>query len=255
MTMDPASIARQFHEDGFAIARDIFSKEDLVRMEQELDRFVRDIGPTLTDGEIYYEDQPSKPVKSIYHLNKHSEFFKNLMTDARLNRIVRAIFPEGDLLQFAVSYFAKQAGSGSVTPAHQDNAFQNLIPPEDLVLTIAIDESMPENGPLTVQKGSHKLGRLPHRPSGVKGFSQMLITPVDTVKYPEVQICMKPGDICMHQTNTIHRSDGNPSKHSRRQIGISYRTTRAKRDEEGWKKYQADLKKLHEQHPTETTAR
>lgn len=246
--MNPQSIARQFHEDGFAIVRNVFQPEDIRHMEAELERYVREIGPTLQAGEIYYEDTPSKPVKSIYHLNKRSAFFHELMNDHRLVDIIRAIFPEGNLLKFAVSYFGKQAGSGSVTPAHQDNAFQNLMPPEDLVLTIAIDESTPENGPLTVQKGSHKLGRLPHRPSGVMGFSQMLIEPVDTVKYPEVAICMKPGDICMHQTNTIHRSEGNPSKRSRRQVGISYRTDRAKRDEEGWKKYQDEIKKLHEQH-------
>jgi ectoine hydroxylase-related dioxygenase (phytanoyl-CoA dioxygenase family) len=78
------------------------------------------------------------------------------------------------------------------------------------------------------------------------GFSQTLINPVDTIQYPEVQLCMKPGDICLHNTNTIHRSDPNKTDKSRRQLGIIYRSSRAKRDEVGWAKYQAELKKLHD---------
>ena len=80
-----------------------------------------------------------------------------------------------------------------------------------LFCTIAVDESTPENGALTVQSGSHKIGRLPHCASGVMGFSQTLIEPVSVDDYPEVQLCMQPGDICLHHTNTIHYSGANNS--------------------------------------------
>jgi len=245
--MDRNIIARQFHEDGCAIVRGVFSRDEIAEIERQLAKLIRDVVSKLEPGKVYYEDAPGKPIKSIFGLEKFSEFFRGLMADERLLLIMRAIFPDGEVVQVGASLFAKAARAGSVTPAHQDNAFQNLDPAEDLICTIAIDESIPENGALIVQKGSHKLGLLPHRPSGVMGFSQTLVSPVEAQKFPEVQLCMKPGDICLHHTNAIHRSGPNTTTKSRRQLAIGYRSSRAKRDEAGWARYQAELKKLHEQ--------
>ncbi len=248
--MNQKTIAREFNENGYAIAQRVFSADEIAAMESELARVIRDDAPSMKAGDIYYEDGPERAIKSMFRLNEHSELFKKLMFDRRLLELMKAIFPKGDILPTSTSFFGKAAHAGSVTPAHQDNAFQNLQPPDVLICTIAIDESTPENGALTVQKGSHKLGVLPHRPSGVMGFSQTLIEPLDTKQYPEVQLCMKPGDICLHHTNVIHRSGANTTGKSRRQLGIQYRSSLAQRDEVGWARYQAELKKLHEGHAT-----
>jgi phytanoyl-CoA hydroxylase len=245
--MDLKRIAEEFHRDGYTVIHRVFSREEVAEIERQLAAFIRDVVPRLKPGDVYFEDTPDKPIKSIFRLHEHSEFFRQLMADERLLGLMRAIFPGGEIVQAGTAFFGKAARSGSVTPPHQDNAFQNLQPPEDLVCTIAVDASTPENGVLTVQRGSHKLGLLPHRPSGVMGFSQTLINPVDTAEHPEVQLCMEPGDICLHHTNTIHRSGPNTTDKSRRQLGLIYRSSRAKRDEVGWAKYQAEVKKLHEQ--------
>jgi ectoine hydroxylase-related dioxygenase (phytanoyl-CoA dioxygenase family) len=251
--MDPEQIARQFHEDGSIIVPGVFARSEIAEIEQQLGGVIRDAVPTLKPGRVYYEDVPGRPIKSIFRLEEFSPFFSRLMADERLLRIMRAIFPYTDVIQVGTSLFAKAARAGSVTPPHQDNAFQNLRPPEDLICTIAVDESTPENGALIVQKGSHKLGLQPHRPSGVMGFSQTLVNPVDTRRYPEVLLCMRPGDICLHHTNAVHRSDANTTDQSRRQLAIGYRSARAKRDEAGWAKYQVELRKLHQRHATATT--
>jgi phytanoyl-CoA hydroxylase len=247
MIADPKAIAARFNADGYAVVRGVFSKEEVAEIERQLAECLRTVVPTMGAGDVYYEDSPDKPIKSVFRLDRHVPFFQRLMAEERLLRIMRAIFVGADVLQVATAFFGKAARSGSITPPHQDNAFQNLQPPEDLVCTIAIDESTPANGVLTVQEGSHTLGMLPHQASGVMGFSQTLIKPVDTTQYPEVQLCLKPGDICLHHTNTIHRSGPNTTTKSRRQLGIIYRSARAKRDEVGWAKYQAELKRLHDQ--------
>ena len=61
------------------------------------------------------------------------------------------------------------------------------------------------------------------------------------------RVRMKPGDICLHHTNTIHRSGPNTTAKSRRQLALGFRSSLAKRDEAGWARYQAQLKQLHEQ--------
>ncbi len=241
-------IAEQFNDDGFAILRGVFSIAEIGAMERELARCIRDVVPDLKPGDVFYEDAPGKPIKSIFRLEQRSEFFRQLLEEERLLTLMRDIFAGADVRRVGVGFFGKAARSGSVTPPHQDNAFQNLAPPEELVATIAIDESTPANGALTVQRGTHKLGTLPHRPSGVMGFSQTLIEPVDTRQYPEVQLCLKPGDVCLHHTNTIHRSDGNQTGKSRRQLALQYRSAQAQRDPAAWERYQEEVRKLHAAH-------
>ncbi len=243
--MNCDEIARAFHDDGYTMVRGVFSQQEIAEIERYLDDFIQSIVPNLAAGHVYFEDGPGKPIKAIHNLQQHSSHFKSIARDERLLRLMQSIWPGAEISSRAVMFFGKAAYSGSVAPAHQDNAFQNLQPPEELVCTIAIDESTAANGALCVQRGSHHAGRLPHHPSGVMGFSQTLVTPLDLEQYPEVQLCMQPGDVSLHHTNTIHYSGPNATSRSRRQLGIGYRTTRAKRDEVAWADYQAELSKLH----------
>jgi hypothetical protein len=252
--MDVNVIARQFNEDGCGVVRGLFSLDEIQVMETHLDEFIRDVVPGLAAGDVYFEDAPEgsslRPIKSIFRLEEHSQFFRRLMTDNRLINIACAIFPDAEIKPIGAFFFGKPAHSGSVTPPHQDNAFQNLVPPEAVVATISIDEATPLNGVLTCQRGSHRIGVLPHRPSGIMGFSQTLIEPLDTNLYPEVQLCMKPGDVALHHTNVVHRSDGNTTDRSRRQLGIQYYSSRAQRDVAAWERYQQEVRKLHAQQAT-----
>lgn len=237
--------ARKFDQDGFVILRQLFSADEISELKQQLDDFIRHEVPLLEPGQVYFEDVPSRPIKAIHRLEARSAYFRRLLAEPRILQVVQTIFAGSDILPEAVMYFAKQGGAGSVTPAHQDNAFQHWDPPEALTVTVAVDESTPANGPLICLKGSHKLGVLPHRQSGVLGFSRALASPANTRVYREVALCLEPGDVALHHINTIHRSEANPSPRHRRQIGLGYRSTRARRDEQGHERYLQDLDRLH----------
>jgi phytanoyl-CoA hydroxylase len=244
--LDLDARAKQFHEDGFVIIPKLFRAEKIAELEQHLQSFIENVVPRLKPGQVYYEDSPSKPLKALHRIEEHSDYFRLLMRDTPILEVVRAIFPEGEIIPEAVAFFAKSAGAGSETPPHQDNTFQHWDPPEALTVTIAMDESTAANGVLICQRGSHKLGLLPHRPSGVLGFSRTLVEAVDTKAYPEVQLCMKPGDLAVHHINTIHRSRPNKTGRHRRQLAISYRSSQAQKDLESFRQYMQDLEKLHE---------
>jgi len=245
--LDLNARAKQFHEDGFVIIPKLFSADKIAELEQQLQTFIENVVPNLKPGQVYYEDSPSKPLKALHRIEEHSDYFRLLMRDTRILQVVRAIFPGGEIIPEAVAFFAKLAGAGSETPPHQDNTFQFWDPPEALTVTIAIDESTPDNGVLICQGGSHKLGLLPHRLSGVLGFSRTLAEAVDVNVYPEVQLCMRPGDLAVHHINTIHRSRPNKTGRHRRQLAISYRSSRAQKDLESFRQYKQDLEKLHEE--------
>src|SRR5581483_3467189 len=191
------NFVRRFHEDGFVVIPGVFWLDEIADLRSKLHLYIDQIGPRLTAGEVYYEDADRKHLKALHNLERHSADFENLRTDSRLAEIVESIFSAG-VIAGGCSLFAKSAGVGSITPPHQDQAFQFWEPAEALTVTIAIDESTPQNGMLVCLKGSHRLGLLSHLQSGVLGFSRCM------EKYPpdgdceEVGLSMKPGDVSLH---------------------------------------------------------
>jgi phytanoyl-CoA hydroxylase len=79
----------------------------------------------------------------------------------------------------------------------------------------------------------------------VLGFSQTLVEPLDPIAYPEVPCRMEPGDLTLHHTNTVHRSDGNPSPRPRRMVSLIYRSSLAVRNETQYAAVEHARKTLH----------
>ena len=241
-----SELAAQFNRDGFVIARSLFDGAELDEMREHLDRFVRQVAPTLPPGEAYYEQAAPDVLKSAFRLHEHDAFFDELSRVPRVTNIVAAIFADENIQSRGVSFFAKAARSGSGAPPHQDNVFQWMRPPDGLTATVALDGSTRENGVLCCQRGSHHLGLLPHRPSGLPGFSQTLIEPLDADAYPEVALCMSPGDVAFHHIESVHQSGANRTSHSRHQLAMGYYGPRAQRDEAAFAAYQKQLEALHD---------
>src|SRR5256885_12744009 len=109
-------MAQQFYADGFVILRQVYSPDEIANLEQQLEDFVHRMVPSLQPGQVYFEDTPSRPIKAIHRLESHSDYFQQIMTDPRILEVVQAIFPGSPILPEAVMFFAKQAGSGPVTP-------------------------------------------------------------------------------------------------------------------------------------------
>ena len=241
----PQAIAQQYNEDGFIVVRQQFNPDEIECLKLHVVDFIRDVVPTLEAGDVYFEDTPNRPVKSVFRLEQHDSYFAQLADDNRLRGLAEAILSDTDVVCITVGFFGKPAGDGSVTPAHQDNIFQYWVPPECLTITLAIDESSVANGALICQQGTHRLGVLPHRPSGVMGFSMQLIEQPYLEAHPEVMLCMRPGDIALHHITTVHRSDANLTDRDRRQLVICYRSSRAEQDQEALAQHRERLGKLH----------
>lgn len=239
-------IARDYQENGFVVVRGVFPEAARADLERELQQYVEEVAPTLPPGEAYFEESAPTSVKALHNLNRHSGYFAQLHLHPTLRAIVRAVLPEGEILPTGTSYFAKLARVGSATPPHQDNAFQTLDPPLALTVTISLTPALPENGILMCRRGSHRAGLLPHRRSGVLGFSQMLeeLPPEDA--YPEEPLALKPGDISLHHVNTVHYSGPNRSAYDRRQFAVGYRSSLALKDADRQQRYQEELQQLHD---------
>ncbi len=109
--MDTEAVAGQFHEDGFAVARDVFSRDEVDALERALETFIADVAPTLEPGDVYYEDTPDRPIKSMFHMEQHAEAFAAVLTDDRLVNLVRAIYDDPGAAPCSTMFFAKAARS------------------------------------------------------------------------------------------------------------------------------------------------
>ena len=131
-----------------------------------------------------------------------------------------------------IAYFNKPALIGKATPPHQDGYYFKIHPPLALTVWVALEYSDEENGNVKYVKGSHLKGMRPHGKSETFGFSQQILdfgTEEDISN--EISLQLKPGDILVHHSLTIHWADRNLSKvRSRESLGLVYYGKSAQED-------------------------
>lgn len=242
--MNYSAIAQAYHQNGFEVVRGLFSADELREVVTEVEGYLAEALSEPEPGEVQYEDGPEKSLRCVFRMEKRSNYFRKLLGDPRLIRVVEELFGGAEVVQDGVMLINKAPHASYDFPYHQDNAYQFMNPPEAVALTLSLDAATAENGTIACLKGSHTIGVLPHQPSGVRGASLGLVQSPDTVAYPEVALSMRPGEVSLHHVNVIHRTGPNQTGDHRRNLGFAYHSVRAKRDEEANARYQQHLKRL-----------
>jgi len=242
--MNYPAIAEAYHQNGFEIVRGLFSADELRRVATEVQSYLQDAISAPEPGEVQYEDGATKSLRCVFRMEKRSDYFRKLLGDPRLIRIVEELFGGAEVVQDGVMLIDKAPHAAYEFPYHQDNAYQFWDPPEAVAATLALDAATAENGAIVCLQKSHTIGVLPHQPSGVRGASLGLVEAPDSAAYREVALSMKPGDLALHHVNVIHRTGPNQTEDHRRNLGFAYHSSRAKRDDEANARYQRHLKQV-----------
>ena len=235
-----------FDRDGFVIVPQFLTGHDLDDLRANLDRYIRDVVPTLPDSAAFYQDR-SRPdtLKQMQHMGGDT-FFRDYTKHPKWVALAEALVGE-PVGADSPEWFNKPPGTVHVTPPHQDNYYFCLAPCNVVTIWLALDPVDEANGCLRYVSGSHLRGFRPHAPSNILGFSQGITDhgPDDLAR--ETQIHLQPGDAVAHHGMTIHRADPNrsPTKH-RRAFALVFKGVSCKRDEAAFARYQASLMKQHE---------
>jgi phytanoyl-CoA hydroxylase len=233
-----------FERDGYVAIRPFFDAAKMAEMNRELDRFLRDVVPTMDETEVYYEDKSDKStVKQMMRLDRYDPYFDELLRSSAVSDLAATVLGETAIPQ-NMEYFNKPPGIGKQTPPHQDGYYFKVAPPQAVTGWLALEDVDEENGCLNYVRGSHSFeGWRPHGRSEILGFSQGVTnfgTPHDvanTVSQPG-----KAGMMLMHHCKTVHWASPNRSPtRSRRALGFVYYGESAKSDEEAIRAYQAKL--------------
>jgi phytanoyl-CoA hydroxylase len=233
-------LRQRYDDDGFVIIRQLFSPDEVRELRVEIDRYVRDVVPTLPQTAAFFDDY-AKPetLRKMQSLDTHDAWFREFMNRSKHVPLLEHLLRDGFRPQ-GLEWFNKLPFDQSSTPPHQDGYYWQRKPNIACGLWIALDPVDEQNACLWYARGSHKLGLLPHAPSGVLGFSQGL-QEFDVSSCDPVPAILSPGDAVAHHSATIHWTSRNETDRPRRAISTFCFGASTIRDEEAAARYQASL--------------
>ena len=236
----------RYDKDGYVVVPDFLSAEDFAALNHNLDRYIRDVVPTLPDRDAFYQDK-SRPetLKQMERMGEYDPYFGRYVEHPRWNALARALLGE----QFCFKdpqWFNKPPLIMHITPPHQDNFYFCLRPPNVLTMWLALDRVNEETGCLRYVSGSHSRGLRPHGTTDVIGFSQGITDYGPEDKAAEVLIQLEPGDLVCHHGELIHRADANRSQTlSRRAFALVAEGVSCQCDEEALQAYKTSMLAQH----------
>ena len=245
--MHDSSLKETFDTDGFVVIRGFLPPDELGRLKDNLDRYIREVVPHLPDGDAFYDDK-SRP-ETLKQMNRIQQdpFFAEYLRHPLWSAAAESLLGESAWVHGA-EWFNKPPNTNHVTPPHQDNYYFCLTPPKVLTMWLALDEVDEENGCLRYVKGSHLRGLRPHHRTQTLGFSQGIADYTETDIAEETPIPAQPGDILIHHGNTIHRANANRSTtRHRRSFGMVFQAVSCVRDEAAFQRYTESSKAQHQE--------
>lgn len=219
--MNLAQLKREYDSDGVVGVRPFFGAEVLAEVKDRLAEYIEKRVADLPRGDFTLESD-GKTVRNLWRMEKHDPYFLELASELQTWEMISVLLDDEPVLA-GVETFNKPARVGSGVPPHQDNAYFCRTPAAALTVWVAIDEATVQNGPIHYVRGSHRLGVLPHRSSGVAGNSMGL---QKMPAHSEADLfcgTLKPGDALIHHCQTIHWSAVNQTDRPRCGLLMVYR--------------------------------
>jgi len=147
----------QYEREGFLVLRDVFSPEEVAKLQAELDR-LRHQAESLDQPEVITE-KGSRQVRSIFKVHTLSAVFAKLAADERLAGLASYLLDDQVYLhQTRLNY--KPGFHGKEFYWHSDfetwHIEDGMPLPRALSISVSLTDNTPHNGPLLVMPGSHK---------------------------------------------------------------------------------------------------
>lgn len=239
-----APLKPDFDRDGFVAIDPLFDEAEMVEINAEVTRFLKEDVQLMPPEQVYLEDRNDPAsIKQLLRLFDHSAYFHQMMFDGPIRRIAEEVLGDA-VIPMNMQFFNKPAGIGQPTPPHQDGHYFHLTPAEAVTGWLALETVDQENGCIHYVRSSNRGERFrPHGFTGVLGFSQGMTDFGTEDDIANTVACPGgPGTFLMHHACTIHWAGPNTSPNrSRRALGFIYYAARAKLDVAAKEAYQTTL--------------
>ena len=201
-----------FEEDGFAVARGLFSRAEIDALCAEFaalrarGRVPGHFEPRAADAEGAADPLHVHP--RVMHPHRISELSLRVLLDARLRAILRTLLREEVLAAQSMFYFKPPGARGQAL--HQDNFYLRVEPGTCVAAWIACDVIDRENGGLEVVPGTHRMDLFcPEEADSELSFAREFVPPPPGLEAVPVE--MEPGDVLFFNGSLVHGSGPNRS--------------------------------------------
>ncbi len=208
-----------YQENGYSIARNIFSTQTLDALEEDFDKIVNQITSGSEDSNARWSGPAMERMKAtatkLVHTHNVQQFsarwHQALLHDAFLNQVEQLIGP--DIVLHHSKLFMKPPAQGAPFPTHQDWSYFPTEKDTMMAAVIHVSEATDEMGCFRVYPGSHKLGRL-EKSSGMDDGDTLLKYPIEGATVLEAQ----RGDVLFFHYLLLHGSMPNTSEKARKTV-------------------------------------
>ncbi|MEN7547900.1 phytanoyl-CoA dioxygenase family protein [Rapidithrix thailandica] len=209
----------KFNENGYVILKEVFDETTLEQIRNLVSQIDDYANLQLEDpfSPYYLKHRPDQGV--LFDLfQRHPEFQRLAKNDVILDFLEQVLGPNITLYENSLVY--KPKGKVNEVPWHQD--FINRAHEQTkLIVWMALDEVVPENGAMKVIPGSHKKGFLPFYQ--VKGETHHTrVRPECIEEEKAVFVPMNAGDVLVFHQCLLHSSERVEGDKPRRAYRVSY---------------------------------
>jgi len=220
LVMTSTSIKEFFDEQGYYLAKGVFSPDELRGLERDFDRIVDQLNNNGSEdaNAAWQGEQVAKlGAKGSVILHTHNvQIYSELWLRALMNKnyldVVEAIIGP-DIILHHSKLFQKPPEKGAPFPMHQDWTYFPSVKDTMMAGIIHVSPASDEMGCLRVYPGSHKLGRVAGT-GGMSGSDFLDKYPMDDATPLEAE----PGDVAFFHYFTLHGSKPNISQQTRKTV-------------------------------------
>ena len=217
-----------FERDGVVCLRGVLGEEEVVSLQDAVDRSAQQPGPLG-----YKVGTPGEPGFFYYDFEMHQRLdaFRWLVFDSRVPDIGAALMRSVGVTLYYSNLFIKDAYCDASTPWHEDAAYQRMNGMSVINFWLALDE-VPEETALLFKRGSHLRDSQVYEAyhfDGGKPYDHPIITR-DRVEmpafadldraFPTIWWTVRPGDALVFTQRTLHAAPGNPRDKPRRAANL-----------------------------------
>ena len=214
-----ANIHDTFAEEGYYIAKGVYSPAEVRELEVDFDRIVQQL---LSSGEnvnarwggpeMERMNTAALTVLHTHNVQQYSAVWLRAMLHPKFLEAASGILGPDVVLHHS-KLFQKPSEEGAPFPMHQDWTYFPTVNDTMMAGIISVSEATDEMGCLRVYPGTHKLGRI----EGTSGQHESDLLD----KYPlanALPLEAEPGDVVFFHYFTIHGSMPNRSPKTRKTV-------------------------------------
>lgn len=218
-TMTQAEITQFFDENGYYVARGVYSPAEVAVLEEDFDHIVHQLQSSGEESnarwggdEMKRLDGGESEIIHTHNVQTYSAHWLRALMQENLLDVAEAIIGP-DIILHHSKLFQKPSEKGSPFPMHQDWTYFPSIQDTMIAGVIHVSKATDEMGCLRIYPGSHKLGRI--EGSNGNTFNETL------ARYPiegATPVPCEPGDVIFFHYFTLHGSMPNRSQEIRKTV-------------------------------------